>query len=112
MKAVREGFVLVPCTGAAHSNPHIDNCGICAPRWGWVEVPAGVKTLAEHRERVALGRLAQARYVALAAAQARATRVNNMNDGYGRAYWLSVAAVRAARVLERRDSRLAEEVMF
>ncbi len=22
------------CTGEAHSNPHIDNCGVCAPRWG------------------------------------------------------------------------------
>jgi hypothetical protein len=27
---------LVPCTGEAHSNPHIDNCRSCAPRWGWV----------------------------------------------------------------------------
>lgn len=25
-----------PCHGSAHSNPHIDNCSICAPRWGWV----------------------------------------------------------------------------
>lgn len=25
---------LVPCTGEAHSNPHIDNCMLCAPRWG------------------------------------------------------------------------------
>lgn len=23
------------CTGNAHSDPHIDNCGACAPRWGW-----------------------------------------------------------------------------
>ena len=28
---------MLPCTGDAHSNPHIDNCMICAPRWG--EVP-------------------------------------------------------------------------
>ena len=27
---------LVPCPGAAHSNPHIDNCSICAPKWGQV----------------------------------------------------------------------------
>jgi hypothetical protein len=33
----RAGFVLVPCDGEAHSNPHIDNCGHCAPRWGWIE---------------------------------------------------------------------------
>lgn len=25
---------LVPCTGEAHSNPHIDNCMQCAPFWG------------------------------------------------------------------------------
>ncbi len=25
----------VPCDGAAHDNPHIDNCLRCAPRWGW-----------------------------------------------------------------------------
>jgi hypothetical protein len=24
------------CPGEAHSNPHIDNCGSCAPRWGLV----------------------------------------------------------------------------
>lgn len=28
---------LVPCPGEAHENPFIDNCGICAPRWGEVE---------------------------------------------------------------------------
>jgi hypothetical protein len=22
------------CNGEAHSNPHIDNCGVCMPRWG------------------------------------------------------------------------------
>lgn len=26
----------VPCTGEAHSNAYIDNCGACAPRWGIV----------------------------------------------------------------------------
>ncbi len=25
-----------PCCGEAHTNPHIDNCGICAPFWGKV----------------------------------------------------------------------------
>lgn len=24
------------CTGEAHSNPFIDNCMVCAPRWGFV----------------------------------------------------------------------------
>lgn len=27
---------LEACPGEAHSNPHIDNCALCAPRWGWV----------------------------------------------------------------------------
>jgi hypothetical protein len=38
-KPARRGYRLVPCTGEAHGNPFIDNCGQCAPRWGWVEVP-------------------------------------------------------------------------
>jgi hypothetical protein len=29
---------LIKCNGEAHSNPHIDHCMICAPRWGWREV--------------------------------------------------------------------------
>ena len=27
---------LVPCDGEAHSNPYIDNCHRCMPRWGLV----------------------------------------------------------------------------
>jgi hypothetical protein len=27
---------LAPCEGEAHSNPHIDHCGACAPRWGFM----------------------------------------------------------------------------
>jgi len=30
---------LIPCGGEAHSNACIDNCMVCAPRWGWVEPP-------------------------------------------------------------------------
>lgn len=30
--------MLVPCTGEAHRNPNIDNCMICMPRWGLMEV--------------------------------------------------------------------------
>jgi hypothetical protein len=33
---------LVPCPGEAHSNPWIDHCGHCAPRWGQVEELAPV----------------------------------------------------------------------
>jgi hypothetical protein len=29
---------LVKCKGEAHSNPFIDHCGVCMPRWGWCEV--------------------------------------------------------------------------
>lgn len=25
-----------PCNGEAHSNPHIDHCMVCLPRWGVV----------------------------------------------------------------------------
>lgn len=27
-----------PCTGEAHSNPWIDNCALCAPKWGVMPV--------------------------------------------------------------------------
>jgi len=39
----RDGFKLIPCDGGAHSNPHIDNCMKCAPRWGWVMVPDAIE---------------------------------------------------------------------
>lgn len=29
-------MTIKPCTGEAHSNPWIDNCPVCAPRWGTV----------------------------------------------------------------------------
>ena len=32
--APREETGLEPCPGEAHTNPFIDNCMICAPRWG------------------------------------------------------------------------------
>ena len=35
--ALEIGF-LVRCSGEAHSNPFIDNCGVCMPRWGVHEV--------------------------------------------------------------------------
>lgn len=49
MTKIKQGFHLVPCTGEAHSNPHIDSCGICAPRWGEVEVPIEFSSLADYR---------------------------------------------------------------
>ena len=37
--ALLEHYHLTPlerCTGEAHSNAFIDNCMVCAPRWGFV----------------------------------------------------------------------------
>lgn len=31
------------CNGEAHSNPHIDNCGVCMPHWGWVQKETKVR---------------------------------------------------------------------
>lgn len=41
---------LVPCDGDAHENPFIDHCGLCAPRWGLVEVPIAFETLQAYRK--------------------------------------------------------------
>ena len=30
------GVTVEKCAGEAHGNPHIDNCGQCAPNWGWI----------------------------------------------------------------------------
>jgi hypothetical protein len=43
VKPARAGYALIPCDGAAHSNPHIDNCLSCAPRWGWREVKSKIE---------------------------------------------------------------------
>lgn len=38
----------VPCPGEAHAvgpgraNGHVDNCGLCAPEWGWVDEEAPI----------------------------------------------------------------------
>ena len=34
---------LKPCTGDAHSNPHIDHCMTCAPGWGWLGAQITIK---------------------------------------------------------------------
>jgi hypothetical protein len=46
-KPPRRGWKLVPCVGE-HS-AHVDGCGRCAPRWGWVEIPARFATLEAYR---------------------------------------------------------------
>lgn len=50
MKTVKKGHHLVACPGAAHSNAHIDHCGLCAPRWGYIEIPVEYATLEAYRE--------------------------------------------------------------
>lgn len=39
-------YTVKACTGAAHSNPLIDNCGVCMPDWGIVVRPAEVQNAA------------------------------------------------------------------
>lgn len=34
---------LRPCQGEAHSNPNIDSCSVCAPRFGWVGPRVGIR---------------------------------------------------------------------
>jgi len=47
----RQGFRLTICFGEAHSNIFIDHCLACAPRWGWLEVPANCLTVFEAHRR-------------------------------------------------------------
>lgn len=42
-------YHLVPCTGAAHSNGHIDNCNLCAPFWGQILLPSAFDNLTAWR---------------------------------------------------------------
>lgn len=30
----KQKAIWITCTGEAHSNPYIDNCGVCMPYWG------------------------------------------------------------------------------
>ncbi len=53
MKKARKGYKLIPCPGEAHSNPYIDNCMLCAPRWGQIEILEHCKDLNEHRDEMA-----------------------------------------------------------
>jgi len=42
---VRDGHHLAECTGAAHSNPHIDHCMCCINvTWGYVVEPNAAET--------------------------------------------------------------------
>ena len=35
----KKAGLLEECHGEAHSNPYIDNCGVCMPRWGVIVRP-------------------------------------------------------------------------
>lgn len=35
---LRNGYHHEPCPGQAHSEPNIDNCGMCSPLWGVIAV--------------------------------------------------------------------------
>jgi len=49
---IKKGYHLIPCPGEAHFNALIDNCGLCAPRWGFIAVLKGCNSLQEHRDRI------------------------------------------------------------
>lgn len=36
VKTTKQLAVMTACTGEAHRNPYIDNCGVCMPQWGFV----------------------------------------------------------------------------
>ena len=40
-------MALVRCHGAAHSNAHLDNCGLCASGNGWIEERDDIVAVAE-----------------------------------------------------------------
>ncbi len=43
---------MIPCDGEAHSNPHIDHCMVCMPRWGEVEELAPIDFEAAKKARL------------------------------------------------------------
>ena len=45
VRACLDGHHFEPCPGEAHSNLHIDHCGLCASRWGVIMVADGPKAL-------------------------------------------------------------------
>lgn len=47
----RAGYRLTVCFGEAHENIFTDHCLLCAPRWGWCEVPASCLTVFEAHRR-------------------------------------------------------------
>jgi hypothetical protein len=55
---------MVKCTGEAHTNPFIDNCALCMPRWGEVEELAPVDLCAAKvgNFAVSLGELTDEQY--------------------------------------------------
>lgn len=46
-------YTVFPCPGEAHSNAFIDNCGLCAPLWGEIVLPARFSSLDAWRDAYA-----------------------------------------------------------
>lgn len=51
-----DGYRLAPCPGSAHSpdvGGMVDYCGLCAPRWGWLErlSPEAIREIATRKRR-------------------------------------------------------------
>jgi hypothetical protein len=82
VKPARKGFVLVPCPGAAHENPHIDNCATCAPRWGWVEVHIETMNYASACADLARVSMPEASDVAARELTALADRLFSLASGF------------------------------
>lgn len=87
-----EAWHCVPCTGEAHSNPYIDNCGVCAPFfWARVVVPVSCASLHEWRER--FGSADDAERKRLSRCQKLAeTRLRKAEDEAERARWGTIDA--------------------
>jgi len=81
-----EGWHLVPCDGAAHSNAYIDNCASCSPRWGFLCVPVSCAGWFEWREL--LNSATHAEYASLKRRQKLAdTRMRKAEAAAERAEW-------------------------
>ncbi len=54
----------IPCPGEAHSNPHIDHCGICLPGWGEIDELAEIdfEAAKNARQDIPLPGLTSAQY--------------------------------------------------
>lgn len=59
----RPGYYPVRCTGEAHTNPHIDNCMMCAPMWGWHPMADAAELIALKQAKAEKERRAMRRFL-------------------------------------------------